>query len=293
MQFFSIYQSLIDIVLINCCLAFSQYVVLRAGVFSLASSGIASIGAYAAAILTVRHGMPGWVGIAAGTFLGMTVAIVLSIPLARLRGVFQAIATISFMQIVLSVTLYAESITGGAIGIFGIPKLVSTGTLTVVVAGLIWLLSSINGSSIGRAFDVIREDETVAVSLGVSIVKYHTIAFALSGAIAGLSGALLAYNTRTIDPQQFGFGLLVMALATVILGGRVSVWGPVVGASLLTLLPEFIRAFADQRLIINGVLLMVVIVYLPNGIVDTLKARWLRLSQKKKEATPVLASDQA
>ncbi len=293
MQFFSIYQSLIDIGLINCCLAFSQYVVLRAGVFSLASSGIASIGAYAAAILTVRHGMPAWFGIAAGTFLGMMLAIVLSIPLARLRGVFQAIATISFMQIVLSVTLYAESITGGAIGIFGIPKLVSTGTLTVVVAGLIWLLSSINGSSIGRAFDVIREDETVAVSLGISIVKYHTIAFALSGAIAGLSGALLAYNTRTIDPQQFGFSLLVMALATVILGGRVSVWGPVVGASLLTLLPEFIRAFADQRLIINGVLLMVVIVYLPNGIVDTLKARWLRLSQKKKEAAPVLASDQA
>ncbi len=290
MHYFLIYQSLIDIVLINCCLAFSQYVVLRAGVFSLASSGIASIGAYAAAILTVRHGMPGWFGIAAGTFLGTAAAVVLSIPLARLRGVFQAIATISFMQIVLSVTLYAENLTGGAIGIYGIPKLVSTGTLVLIVAGLIWLLSSINGSSIGRAFDVIREDETVAVSLGVSIVKYHTIAFALSGAIAGLSGALLAYNTRTIDPQQFGFGLLVMALATVILGGRVSVWGPVVGASLLTLLPEFIRAFADQRLIINGVLLIVVIVYLPNGIVDTLKARWVRLSQKESE--PFLASDQ-
>jgi branched-chain amino acid transport system permease protein len=151
MQFFSIYQSLIDIVLINCCLAFSQYVVLRAGVFSLASSGLASIGAYTAAILTVHHGMPGWFGIFAGTFLGMAAAIVLSIPLARLRGVFQAIATISFMQIVVSATLYAESLTGGALGIYGIPKLVSTGTLIVVVAALIWVLSTINGSSIGRA----------------------------------------------------------------------------------------------------------------------------------------------
>jgi branched-chain amino acid transport system permease protein len=100
---------------------------------------------------------------------------------------------------------------------------------------------------------------------------------------------LLAYNTRAIDPQQFGFGLLVMALATVVLGGRVSVWGPVVGAGLLTLLPEFIRVFADQRLITYGALLMVVIVYLPDGIVDTLKARWLRLSQKVR--APVLAPD--
>jgi branched-chain amino acid transport system permease protein len=290
MQFFSIYQSLIDIVLINCCLAFSQYVVLRAGVFSLATSGIASIGAYTAAILTMRHGMPDWLGILAGTFLGMLTSIVLSIPLARLRGVFQAIATISFMQIVMSVTLYADGLTGGAIGIYGIPKLVSTGTLIIVVAALIWLLSLINASSIGRAFDVIREDETVAVSLGVSIVKYHTIAFALSGAIAGLAGALLTYNTRAIDPQQFGFSLMVTALAMVVMGGRVSVWGPVVGASVLTLLPELIRAFADQRSVTYGALLMIVIIYLPDGIVDTLKARWLRLSQK--ERAPMLGPDQ-
>jgi branched-chain amino acid transport system permease protein len=278
MRFFSIYQSLIDILLINCCIAFSQYVVLRAGVFSLATSGVVSIGAYTGAVLTMRYGLPAWAGLLAGTALGALVSIILSIPLARLRGAFQAIATISFMQIVVSVTLYAENITSGALGIHNIPKLVSTGTLVVVVVALIWLLSSINASSIGRAFDAIREDETVAVALGISIVKYHTIAFALSGAIAGLGGALLAYNTRAIDPEQFGFGLLVMALATVVLGGRVSVWGPVVGAALLTLLPEFIRPLADQRLIVYGALLMIVIIYLPEGIVDTLKARWSRKS---------------
>jgi branched-chain amino acid transport system permease protein len=278
MRFFAIYQSLLDVLLINCCVAFSQYVVLRAGVFSLATSGIVSIGAYTGAVLTMRYGLPAWAGLLAGTAFGALVSIILSLPLARLRGAFQAIATISFMQIVVSVTLYAESITSGALGIHNIPKLVSTGTLVVVVAALIWLLSSINASSIGRAFDAIREDETVAVALGISIVKYHTIAFALSGAIAGLAGALLAYNTRAIDPEQFGFGLLVIALATVVLGGRVSVWGPVVGATLLTLLPELIRPLADQRLIVYGALLMIVIIYLPEGIVDTLKARWSRKS---------------
>lgn len=277
---FAAYQPLLDLMLINMCIAFAQAFVLRAGVFSLSIAPLAAIGAYAAAIATTRHGAPWWEGVAIAVVLSMLVSVVLAIPLGRLRGVFQAIATIAFMQIVISLTLYAEPWTGGAMGLDGIPKLVSTGLLAPMVVAVAYLYSAIGRSGIGRAFDLAREDETVAVSLGINVVGYHMLAFAMSGAVAGLSGALLAYNTYSVSAEQFGFGFLVAALASVVVGGQRSTFGPILGAAILTALPEIIRPVSDQRLVLNGVLLMVVMIMLPRGIVDTVldKRRARRLS---------------
>ena len=104
----------------------------------------------------------------------------------------------------------------------------------------------------------------------------HLLAFGLSGALAGLGGALEAYHSYSITPEQFGFHLLVAALTYVILGGRVSVWGPLVGAAIMTTLPEVARPLADARMLLQGALLIAATVYLPDGIVDTLVSRWRR-----------------
>ena len=138
---------------------------------------------------------------------------------------------------------------------------------------MVWLLCVLSANSVGRAFDAVRQDETVAISLGVSVPRYHTLAFALSGAIAGLGGGLYAFNSYSLVPTQFGFSMLVAALAAVVLGGRRSVAGPVVGAVFLTLLPEFGRVFASQHDLVHGALLILVILYMPEGIVDTLRMR--------------------
>jgi branched-chain amino acid transport system permease protein len=281
--------SVFDLILLNCGLALSQYIVLRAGVFSVATPALASIGAYTAGIVTLRTGAGAMVGIAAAAAMGTVIAVILSVPLARLRGVFQAIATVAFSQIVLSLALYATELTGGANGLNGIPRLIDTLALVLWMAALVYVLICLSRSRIGYAFDAIRRDETVAVTLGISAVAHQTLAFALSGAIAGASGALMAYHNRSVASEEFGFGMLVTVLAYVVLGGRRSVLGPVAGATLLTLLPELARPLSENRLIVHGAVLMLVIIYLPHGIVDTLQIAYRRrASAAVRAAAPAI-----
>jgi branched-chain amino acid transport system permease protein len=270
MTFLYAYEPLFELALFNVLLAFSQYIVLRAGVFSLGTAAFAAIGSYTAAIMVTKLGLSPWLGLAVATALGIAAGAIVAIPLARLRGVFQALATLALVQIVLSVTLNWVDVTNGALGINSIPKTVGLVGLLCVVALLAYFMLAIGSSSIGRAFDVIREDETVAVSLGISVQKHHMIAFILSGAIAGLAGALHAYNSYSITPNEYGFNMVVMALAMVVLGGRVSVWGPIVGAVVLTGLPELLRGFQEYRMVVQGALLLLSIIFLPQGVADTL-----------------------
>lgn len=279
------YLPLFDLYLIHLGLAFSQYIVLRAGVFSLATAAFAGIGAYTAGIFAVNLGLHPILGLTAGTLTGMAAALFLSIPLARLRGVYQAIATVAFIQIVLSLNIYSENITGGAMGLNAIPKTVGTGILLIAAIAVTFLIWSIERGRLGRAFNAIRQDETVAASLGISITWHQSLAFAISGAVAGLFGGLEAYHSYALDPNQFGFHLLITILSYVILGGRNTVWGPVIGTAILIMLPELARPLAENRLIIYGMILILVINYLPKGIVDTaldsLKAKRLRLREAR------------
>lgn len=286
MDFFSTYQSLFDHIMVDMLLAASQYVVLRAGVFSLGSAGFAAIGAYACALLTTRLGWHPAAALVAGTALATAASVLLALPLSRLRGVFQAVATLAFVQIVLSVTQNWVAVTNGPMGVNSIPHVANTGVLLCVVAVVTLFLVMVGRYSFGRALDVIREDETVAVSLGISVPHYHRIAFVLSGALGGLAGGLHALSSYSITPQDYGFGLLVAALAMVVLGGRTTVWGALVGAAVLTSLPEIFRVFADYRSVVQGVLLMLVIVYLPRGLADTAIAWWKdrRLRQRQARA---------
>lgn len=270
MTFLNAYDPLFELALFNILLAFSQYIVLRAGVFSLGTAAFAAVGSYTAAIIVTKCGLPPWLGLAVASALGTAAGTIVAIPLARLRGVFQALATLALVQIVLSITLNWVNVTDGALGINGIPKTIGFVGWLCVVAVLTYLISAISRSSVGRAFDVIREDETVAVSLGISVQKHHLIAFTLSGAIAGLAGALHAYSSYSITPNEYGFNMVVIALAMVVLGGRVSVWGPIVGAVALTGLPELLRGFQEYRMVVQGALLLLSITYLPHGVADTL-----------------------
>jgi branched-chain amino acid transport system permease protein len=273
-DFLAAYGAVINLTILNCGLAFSQAIAFRAGVFSLATAGLAAVGAYTAAILAKSHGLHPVPALVAGTAAGALAAFLLSLPLSRLRGVFQAIATLAFVQIVVSLLLYAEPLTGGAMGLNGIPKRVDTPGLLVFLGGLSWLYFALGRTGLGRAFDALRQDELVAASFGIKAARHHSIAFVLSGAIAGLTGGLIAFHNYSLVPEEFGFGMLVAALAFVVLGGRTTVGGPIAGAVILTLLPEFFRVFADYRLLLHGVLLIAVIVYLQHGAADTLVFRW-------------------
>jgi branched-chain amino acid transport system permease protein len=263
---------LLDLVLIGTGYAFSQYVVLRSGTFSVATPAFAALGAYFTAIMAVKVGIHPLVCIALATLVGLLSGLLLSIPLARLRGVYQAIASMAFVEIVLSLNLFADSLTGGPLGFNGIPRYVSTWGLFIAVVALTVILIRMSRSGIGRVFDAMRQDVSVAASLGVNPTRYHALAFGLSGAIAGLFGSLDALRNYSLTPEQFGFNALVACLSYVVLGGRRSVWGPLVGAVILVTLPEIARPLADYRMAVYGLLLAATIVYMPYGVVDSLIA---------------------
>jgi branched-chain amino acid transport system permease protein len=228
------------------------------------------VGAYAAAILTVKHGFHPAAGVAIGTLLGLLCGLLLSVQLARLRGVYQAIASLAFVEIVVAFILFFEELTGGPLGFHNIPRAATTWTLFIAMLATMALLILLGKGGIGRAFDAIRQDPPVAASLGVNPTKYHVLSFALSGAIAGLFGGLDAMRNFSLTAEQFGFAILIGTLSAVVLGGRRSVMGPLVGTTILVLLPEIFRPLADYRQAIYGLLLVVVMAFLPFGVYDTI-----------------------
>jgi branched-chain amino acid transport system permease protein len=273
MSFFGAYHSLFDSILINCVLALSQYAVMRLGIFSLATTGFAAIGGYTAAILVLRLAVPIPLAWLCAVLVGLLGGALLSWPLARLRGVFQAIATISMVQLVQSLLFWAEPLTGGAAGLNGIPPVADTSIIIGWLVLVVCILGLLSRSDIGRTFDTIRQDETLAATLGIHVSRYHVLAFVLSGGIAASAGTLLAFHDYSLMPDMFGFTMITNVLAYVVLGGSNSVAGAIGGAILLTVLPEVARPFADQRMIAVGVLLMLAIIYLPDGFVDGLRRR--------------------
>src|SRR6185437_16076726 len=116
---------------------------------------------------------------------------------------------------------------------------------------------------IGRAFDALRQDETVAACLGVSIRRYHALAFILSGAIAGFFGGMQALYFYTVSPEQMGFAFVVSILTAIVLGGRTSLLGPVIGVAILSLLPEIARPLSENRLMLHGLILIIITIFLP------------------------------
>jgi branched-chain amino acid transport system permease protein len=294
-NFYLSYQPIIDFFLLSLGFGYSQQIALRAGVFSVATAGFAALGAYTVAILATRTEIPIFIAVILATIVGAVAGGLLSVPLARLRGAFQAIATLAFVQIVVSMLLYSEDFTGGALGINNIPRTVDTLILLVTVLLVIYLMWAIGRTGIGRAIGALRQDETVAASLGVSIRRYHALAFILSGLIGGLFGGLQSLYVFSIEPTQFGFAFMVNILTLVVLGGRSTLFGPIAGAAILAILPELARPLAEFRPLVNGIILIAVIVYMPNGVGDGLvqmlrNRRKARLARELKDRSGVVPS---
>ena len=261
-------------------LAMSLYYPLMAGQLSLASPGFYALGGYIAAIIgTVTYFAPwrsslGWfvfpvewviAGLASGVL-----ALLVGLPALRLRGIYLALATIAFVEILRVVSLNLE-ITGGAIGIFGVPQLFeSRWSYIWIFAPLLILMLAfsyrLERSRVGRAFKAIREDELAADAMGINPTRYKVLSFVIGAMLAGVVGAMSAPLLNTWNARQGTFDASIAYLAYVLIGGSRSIWGPLLGAILLASLPEVLRPLKDSRLIINGLVLVFASIYLPQGI---------------------------
>jgi branched-chain amino acid transport system permease protein len=279
---------------INALLALSIYLTLACGQLSLANAAFMGIGAYVGAVLTIEAGWPFWAAIAVAVVVPMLVAVLVGLPSLRLRGVFLAIATLGLGEILRVVIINLDA-TGGAEGISSIPVKTQDWQLALALLVALYLTWRLRGSRMGYAFEAIREDETVARTMGINTTRYKLIAFVLSAALAGLAGVLKAHLFRAITPGDYGFVQAVDILTFAVVGGSTAFIGPVLGAILLTALPELLRSnllrgvanieAGWQTLLLNGVILLLVILFLPNGLISLFTRRWRRPTPLASDGT--------
>lgn len=287
-QFWLSYGSVIQFILIDAALGLSIYITLTTGLLSLANAGFMAIGAYTAALATIHWQTPFLVSILIGMLTTGVVALILGWPVLRLSDIYLAIATIGFSEVVRVVALNIDNVlgfelTGGPLGLNNIPVKTTSWHLLLYLALLIYFFIRLSRSRTGRALAAIRRDETVAASMGINVVYYKNMAFVIGAMMAGGAGALSAHLTRFIAPNEFGFARVVDILTFAVLGGFYHWLGPIIGAMILTGLPEVLRFLADYRAVVNGVILMLVIIYLPNGLADPKRIRWLRSAEARGE----------
>lgn len=272
-NFWSVYSNLVLSLGINGLLALSIWLTLACGMLALANAAFMGIGAYTASILTLNYGAPFPVAIAAGMAAPALVAFIIGKPTLRLSGVYLAMATLAFGEVVRIAILNAESLTGGALGLNGIPQSTEWWHVALALVLVLLVLWRIRRSKVGRAFEAIKEDETAAGLMGIDVAGHKMLAFVLGGAIAGLAGTLNAHLTFFIGPAEYGFNRAVDILTMAILGGIGSLSGPVLGGTILTLLPETLRGLGAFRLVVNGFILVLIVLFLPKGIWDPARIR--------------------
>lgn len=281
-NFWAIYGNVVLSLGTNALLALSIWLTLACGMLAMANAAFMGIGAYTAAVLTMNYGAPFPVALAGGMAAPALVAALIGLPTIRLSGVYLAMATLGFGEVVRVAVLNTESITGGALGLNGIPQVTEWWHVLLSVVIVLLVLWRIRASKVGRAFDAIRGDETAAGLMGIDVRANKMLAFILGAAIAGLAGALNAHLTFFIGPNEFGFDRGVEILTMAILGGINGLMGPLLGSAIITVLPEVLRGFSDFRLVANGVILVVIVLFLPQGIWDPTRfARWMGKGGKR------------
>ena len=270
------YQNLVYALGINGLLALSMYVVLAVGQLSLGQAAFMGLGAYSSVLMTLRLDLPFLVVLPLSVVVPVAFALAVGVPTLRLSGVYLAIATIGLGEVLRAVYLNVD-LFGGALGLSGIPERATApmiyGLLGLAVLAL-WLVGR---SGIGRAMEAMREDETAAEVMGVPVRRYKMGALVASAALAGLAGCLSAHVSSFIGPNEYGFEPAVTILSYALLGGIGTPLAPVVGASVLTLLPELLRGVSDIRLVLNGVIIVLAVLFLPNGL---LAARMKRIGAR-------------
>lgn len=261
---------------------------------SLGQAGLYALGAYTVAILATKTGagfFPAMLGAIAITALA---GVALSYPTVRVRGVYLAVVTIAFGLIVQNVAIDWRALTGGTLGISNVPRInLGAGPLStkdlysliavVTFAGFV-LHHNLMHSKVGRAMRAVAQSETAARALGIDPTRQRVLAFVLSSVYAGVAGGLYAYLNRYVNPDTFSFSDSIRFLLMVILGGAGTSFGPLIGAGILTWIPNVLQAFGKWQLFAYGALLALVIFFLPKGIVGSVQDLWLRVRFGRAQA---------
>jgi len=267
-----------------------------AGQISLGHAAFFGLGAYISGVLTVTYSLNSWLAMVIAALTTGLLAFMLGFPILKLKGHYLAMATLGFGIIIYIVFNETVEVTGGPSGMSGIPNLGIASLqfdndiknyYLIWVFALVTILLSLNlaNSRIGRALRAIHDSEVAARGMGVNVRFLKVQIFALSAILSAIAGSLYAHTMTFISPASFGFNFSVELVTMVIIGGLGSIYGSFLGAALLTLLPEILRAFQDYDIIVYGLLLVLMTMYMPGGLVRGVPSVLYSLLPVKKEGS--------
>jgi branched-chain amino acid transport system permease protein len=251
---------------VNILIAWSVYVALLAGNLSFAQGAFMAVGCYASGLLTTKLGMPLLPAMFLAAGFSAAVAVLIGLPALRVRGIYLILVTVG---ITFCVRVLVENlqILGGVAGLGGMQgaSLWTAASAVTVVGALLALLTF---SPLQRTLDAVREDDRVAAALGINATYVKLLAFAGGAAIAALGGAIYGHFLTFVRPENFDIGISIFVVLYVILGGVNNFLGPVIGAAVMTLLPEYIRGLAEWRPTVFGLAIIVILLFRPQGLLS-------------------------
>jgi branched-chain amino acid transport system permease protein len=291
------YVAIASIIGIHALLGLSVYLVAICGQMSFGQQGFFAVGAYLAGMGTALWGLHLFVALVLGMVVAGVVGMLVGLPALRVRGLYLAIATFGFGEIVRLAFLnvrYTKNIGGRVVGpngaegfrhiryIFdgGITPLQYLGIILAVVAVVVALIAWLDRSKLGATFRAVEEDETAAAMIGIDVTRIKVLGFTLGGAVAGLSGGLFVHYSTYIDHDMVALPLAIASVTYPILGGLGSCVGPLLGALVLVSLTEGLRVLHDFREFVYGGLIILMMIFRPRGFVDEALVQrvrgWLR-----------------
>ena len=247
------------------------------GQLTLGHAGFMSVGAYVSALCSIYLQLPFVLSLLVGSLVACVIGILIGIPTLRLKGDYLCIITLAFNEIIRVIMLNLH-ITNGAKGLMGIPANTDFTAAFISVVVTIYVIYSIVKSRHGRAIISIREDETASELAGIHTFYYKILAFAISAFFAGLAGGLYAHYMGMLVPKTFDYNKSVEILVMVVLGGLGNLKGSVIAAIVLTILPEYLRAFSEYRMLLYAVVLIAAMILKSKNVMPYIKEK---LSKKK------------
>ena len=234
------------------------------------------VGAYSAALLNRRLGLPPWGSIPLGALGAVLAGLIIGIPCLRLRGTYLALTTLAFPIILMGIVFAFPGITGGELGISGLDRIVRSRVAffyiaVVIMIVLVVVMWKITDSNVGIIFHAIREDEVAVRASGINTTRYKLLAFCLSGFFAGISGGLYAHFMRIAGPSTLEVSMSFQVVIWSVFGGIVSIWGPVGAVFILFPLMEFFRFWPQFRMLLFAFVVLLILLYMPQGLLPYIR----------------------
>lgn len=262
---YAFFEPVIIFTLLNIVMTLGLYITALSGQLSSATAAIAGVAGYTTAVLTVKFNMPFYPSMVFAALAAATIGAFLALVTLRMRDFLLKLTTLAFGE-TLSVLAFNFDYIGGANSFTGIPLRTTLPLCIIAVFIALYVTWRFDGSRLGFAARAVRDDPTAATAMGVSLMETRVITFALGAMLVGFGGALQAHYILVMTPQDLGFLVSINFVIFLLFGGLQTMWGPVLGAVLLTGLPELLRFTNEFRMILYGLIIVLVVLLRPNGL---------------------------